>query len=36
MNCDLSNEDVRPISDAFLAFEGTEQSQRLPNEAFGY
>ena len=35
-NCDLSDEDVRRICDAFLAFEETEQSKIFPNEAFGY
>ena len=35
-NCELSDEDIRRISDAFLAFEETEQSKTFPNEAFGY
>ena len=35
-NCELSDEDVQRICDAFLAFEGTEQSKIFPNEAFGY
>ncbi len=35
-NCELSNEDIRRICDAFLAFEETEQSKIFPNEAFGY
>ena len=35
-NCELSNEDIRCICDAFLAFEETEQSKIFPNEAFGY
>ena len=35
-NCELSDEDIRRISDAFLAFEETEQSKIFPNEAFGY
>ena len=35
-NCELSEEDVRRICDAFLAFEETEQSKVFPNEAFGY
>ena len=35
-NCELSDEDVRRICDAFLAFEETEQSKIFPNEAFGY
>jgi len=35
-NCELSDEDVRRICDAFLAFEETEQSKIFPNAAFGY
>ena len=35
-NCELSEEDIRRICDAFLAFEETEQSKTFPNEAFGY
>ena len=35
-NCELSDEDIRRICDAFLAFEDTEQSKLFPNEAFGY
>ena len=35
-NCELSDEDIRRICHAFLAFEETEQSKILPNEAFGY
>ena len=35
-NCELSDEDVARICDAFLAFEETEQSKIFPNEAFGY
>ena len=35
-NCELSDEDVRRICGAFLAFEETEQSKIFPNEAFGY
>ena len=35
-NCELSNEDIGRICDAFLAFEETEQSKIFPNEAFGY
>ena len=35
-NCQLSDEDVQRICDAFLAFEETEQSKIFPNEAFGY
>ena len=35
-NCELSEEDIHRICDAFLAFEETEQSRIFPNEAFGY
>ena len=35
-NCELSDQDIRRICDAFLAFEETEQSKIFPNEAFGY
>ena len=35
-NCELSDEDIDRICDAFLAFEETEQSKIFPNEAFGY
>ena len=35
-NCELSEDDVRRICDAFLAFEETEQSKIFPNAAFGY
>ena len=35
-NCELSDEDIRLICDAFLGFEDTEQSKIFPNEAFGY
>ena len=35
-NCQLSNEDIGRICDAFLAFEETEESRIFPNEAFGY
>ncbi len=35
-NCELSEEDIRRICDAYLAFEETEQSKVFPNEAFGY
>ena len=35
-NCQLSDEDIQRICDAFLAFEETEQSKIFPNEAFGY
>ena len=35
-NCELSDENVRRICDAFMAFEETEQSKIFPNAAFGY
>ena len=35
-NCELSDEDIQRICDAFLAFEETGQSKIFPNEAFGY
>jgi len=35
-NCELSEEDMSRICDAFLAFEETEQSKIFPNAAFGY
>ena len=35
-NCELSDDDIRRICDAFLAFEETEQSKIFPNKAFGY
>ena len=35
-NCELSDEDICRVCDAFLAFEETEQSKIFPNEAFGY
>ena len=35
-NCELSDEDIQRICDAFLNFEETEQSKIFPNEAFGY
>ena len=35
-NCELSDDDIRRICDAFLAFEETEQSKIFSNEAFGY
>ena len=35
-NCELSDEDIGRICDAFLAFEETEQSKIFSNEAFGY
>ena len=35
-NCELSDEDIRHICDAFMDFEEMEQSKIFPNEAFGY
>lgn len=35
-NCELSDEDIKRISDTFLAFKETEQSKIFPNAAFGY
>jgi len=35
-NCELSDEDIQRICDAFLAFEETEESRIFPNQAFGY
>jgi type I restriction enzyme M protein len=35
-NCELSDEDIARICDAFLNFEETEQSRLFPNAAFGY
>jgi type I restriction enzyme M protein len=35
-NCELSEDDIRRICDAHLAFTETEQSKIFPNEAFGY
>ena len=35
-NCELYDQDIRRICDAFLAFEETEQSKVFPNQAFGY
>jgi type I restriction enzyme M protein len=35
-NCELSEDDISRICDAFLAFEETEASKIFPNEAFGY
>ena len=35
-NCQLSDDDIQRICDAFMAFEETEQSKIFPNEAFGY
>ena len=35
-NCELSDEDIPRICDAFLNFEESEHSKIFPNEAFGY
>jgi type I restriction enzyme M protein len=35
-NCELSEDDIQRICDAFLNFEVTEQSKIFPNAAFGY
>ena len=35
-NCELSDAQVKEITDLFLAFEETEQSKVFPNAAFGY
>ena len=35
-NCELSQENIRQIVDAFMDFEDTEESKIFPNEAFGY
>lgn len=35
-NCELSEDDIRRIVDAFLEFKETEQSKIFPNAAFGY
>src|SRR5207244_12815172 len=35
-NCELADEHLQKICDAFLAFAETEQSKIFPNEAFGY
>ena len=35
-NCELSDEDIRHICDAFMDFAEMEQSKIFPNEAFGY
>src|SRR6266536_3621116 len=34
--CELSESDIKTISDTFLAFQETEQSKIFPNEFFGY
>ena len=35
-NCELSEEDIHRICDAFLNFEESEHSKIFPNESFGY
>ena len=35
-NCELSDEDIQRVCDAFLRFEETEQSKIFPSAAFGY
>jgi type I restriction enzyme M protein len=35
-NCELSDDDIARICDAFLKFVDTEQSKLFPNAAFGY
>ena len=35
-NCELSDDNIRRICDAFLAFKETEESKIFPNEALGY
>ena len=35
-NCELSDDNIDRITDAFLTFEETENSKIFPNEAFGY
>ena len=35
-NCELSDDDIGRICDAFVKFEETEQSKIFPNTAFGY
>jgi type I restriction enzyme M protein len=35
-NCELSEDDIKRISDTYLDFQETEQSKIFPNEAFGY
>jgi len=35
-NCELSDDDIKQISEAFLGFKETEQSKIFPNAAFGY
>lgn len=35
-NCELSEDDIQRICDAFLEFKDTDQSKIFPNEEFGY
>ena len=35
-NCELTEDDIKRITQAFMAFEETEQSKIFPNAAFGY
>ena len=35
-NCELSQENIQQVVDAFMGFEETEESKIFPNEAFGY
>ena len=35
-NCELSPENIRQVTGAFMDFEESEQSKIFPNEAFGY
>ena len=35
-NCELADDDIERITQAFLSFEETEQSKIFPNAAFGY
>lgn len=35
-NCELSEEDIQRICEAFLSFEETEESKLFPNKEFGY
>jgi len=35
-NCELGEEDIQRVCDAFLRFEESEQSKIFPNAAFGY
>jgi len=35
-NCELADDDIQRICDAFLAFEDSEQTKIFPNSAFGY